>query len=514
MKLTYSNIFVASPFLIRLCLTRVGLARLGLVSLSLISLGIFTCTYAKANNAANEIDSYQEQLESVDKAHQEFTKKFYDDLVKTPSLKAARFNTIEALAQAVNQTVNQALVNESKSNSESNNSVKAVALIIRNQSLLKHYYDSLETISLIKLLLDNNALINATSLIKAIERQGDDNVIGQLNYLLADFYFQRKKWSKVLSYLNNNDTDLPLEQYHHALLMKGVSLQQQSKHGLAIKAYEKIPATAKHYTAAQLNLAIANIRQGWWTDGHQIISQLLASQETAVQEKTLNRLYITLGYSLLNQAYYRNARKTFQLVGLSSRYSNQALLGIALTAAYQDDFLGALNASRFLKEKQQDDLPIDEAFLLMPFFYEKSQQLATASQGYSQAASYYQDKISTLTQLIDAPINLASHPIELSNGISNGVSMTINNKHIDLSANYPSYFFTQRQNVGQLKSWQTKLNNPKLSQDLSSIIQAYDVLTVKMVKSIMHNRVAQLSSYLNQSRYGLARLYDNNTVAQ
>ncbi|NQY50945.1 MAG: hypothetical protein HRT50_17965, partial [Colwellia sp.] len=235
---------------------------------------------------------------------------------------------------------------------------------------------------------------------------------------------------------------------------------------------------------------------------------------TAVQEKTLNRLYITLGYSLLNQAYYRNARKTFQLVGLSSRYSNQALLGIALTAAYQDDFLGALNASRFLKEKQQDDLPIDEAFLLMPFFYEKSQQLATASLGYSQAASYYQDKISTLTQLIDAPINLASHPIELSNGISNGVSMTINNKHIDLSANYPSYFFTQRQNVGQLKSWQTKLNNPKLSQDLSSIIQAYDVLTVKMAKSIMHNRVAQLSSYLNQSRYGLARLYDNNTVAQ
>ena len=508
MKLTYSNIFVASPFLIRLGLTRLGLARLGLVSLSLISLGIFTCTYAKANNAANDIDSYQAQLESVDKAHQTFTKSFYDDLVKTPSLKAASFNTIEALAQAVNQAVNQALVNESKS--ESNNSVKAVALIIRNQSLLKRYYDSLETISLIKLLLDNNALINATSLIKAIERQGDDNVIGQLNYLLADFYFQRKKWSKVLSYLNDNDTDLPLEQHHHALLMKGVSLQQQSKHGLAIKAYEKIPATAKHYTAAQLNLAIANIRQGWWTDGHQIISQLLASQETAAQEKILNRLYITLGYSLLNQAYYRNARKTFQLVGLSSRYSNQALLGIALTAAYQDDYLGALNASRFLKEKQQDDLPIDEAFLLMPFFYEKSQQLATASLGYSQAASYYQDKISALTQLIDAPINLASHPIVLSNGIS----MNINNMRIGFSANYPSYFFTQRQNAEQLKSWQAKLNNPKLSQDLSLVMQEYDVLTVNMAKSIMHNRVAQLSSYLNQSRYGLARLYDNNTVAQ
>lgn len=242
-------------------------------------------------------------------------------------------------------------------------------------------------------------------------------------------------------------------------------------------------------------MALANIRQGWWTDGHQIISQLLASKQTTGQEKALNRLYITLGYSLLNQAYYRNARKTFQLVGLNSRYSNQALLGIALTAAYQGDYIGALNATRFLKEKQkdkqQDDLPIDESYLLMPFFYEKSQRLATASLGYSQAVSYYQDKISTLTQLIAAPINLASHPIELNNG----VSMNINNKHIDLSANYPSYFFTQRQNAEQLKSWQAKLNNPKLSQDLSSIMQAYDVLTVKMVKSIMHNKVAQLSSY-------------------
>ena len=116
MKLTYSNIFVASPFLIRLCLTRfgltsLGLARLSLIGLSLISFVIYTCVDAKANNAANDIDSYQAQLESVDKAHQAFTKSFYDELVKTPSLKAARFNTIEALAQAVNQ----ALVNESES---------------------------------------------------------------------------------------------------------------------------------------------------------------------------------------------------------------------------------------------------------------------------------------------------------------------------------------------------------------------------------------------------------------
>ncbi len=457
---------------------------------------ISLCFCTSAVNATTDIESYQSQLETIDKAHQTFAKDFYSQLARTPSLKAASYSTIEALVQAVELEQNN------------NDPIKASALIIRNKSLLTRYYDSPETITLLEQLLDNNALDNAKRLMETIKRQGDGNVNGQLSYLLADFYFQRKDWQAVLDYLDENISDLPLAEYHHALLIKGIALQRQGEHALSIKFYQKIPTSAQDYTAAQFNMALANIRQGWWTDGHHIISQLLTEQQEATQEQALNRLYITLGYSLLNQSYYRNARKTFQLVGLHSQYSNQALLGIALTAAHQDDYLGALNATRFLKEKQQDDLPIDEAFLLMPFFYEKSQQLATASLGYSQAANYYQDKILSLNKLIHSSIDLASHPIEQTNTIT----MNINKTHINFSASYPNYFFTQLERIKQTKKWQKQLNNSKLAQDLSNLSKQYDELTVKMAKSIMQNRVAQLSSYLNQSRYGLARLYDNNTV--
>jgi len=459
------------------------------------------CLFTSAANAATEIDSYQSQLKAIDKAHQALSKSFYSQLVKTPSLKAARYSTIETLLQAVR-------------NEQSNkDQIKSVALIIRNKVLLTRYYDSPETITLLQLLLDNNAFEQAKKLMADIREQGDDNVIGQLNYLLADFYFQRKDGQAVLNYLAEDSNDLPLTQYHHALLIKGIALQQQGQHSASIKAYQKIPSSAQDYTAAQINIAIANIRQGWWTDGHHIISQLLNDPQTATQEQALNRLYITLGYSLLNQSYYRNARKNFQLVGLNSRYNNQALLGIALTAAHQDDYLGALNASRFLKAKQQDDLPVDEAYLLVPFFYEKSQQLATASLGYSEAASYYQDKILSLNKLINSPIELTNYPVELANG----VSMSIKGTQLDFSAVYPDYFFTQRQHLMQLKQLQQKqwpLADKQLIQGLAALNQQYDELTVKMAKSIMQHRVAQLSSYLNQSRYGLARLFDNNTVEQ
>jgi len=459
---------------------------------------ISLCFGTSVVNATTEVESYQSQLATIDKAHQVFVKSFYSQLAKTPLLKSASFSTIEALLQAV------------KNEQNNNTQIKATALIIRNKSLLTRYYDSPETITLLGLLLDNNALDSVKKLMETIKRQGDDNVNGQLDYLLADFYFQRKDWQAVLGYLDDNISDLPLAEYHHALLIKGIALQRQGEHALSIKFYQKIPKSTQDYTAAQFNIALANIRQGWWTDGHHIISQLLTEQQTATQEQALNRLYITLGYSLLNQAYYRNARKTFQLVGLNSHYSNQALLGIALTAAHQDDYIGALNASRFLKEKQQDDLPIDEAFLLMPFFYEKSQQLATASLGYSQAASYYQNKILSLNKLIQSSIDLASYPIEQTNT----VSMNINKTHINFSANYPNYFFTQREHIKQFKHWQKQLDNNKLTKNLSVLSQQYNELTVKMAKSIMQNRVAQLSSYLNQTRYGLARLYDNNTVEQ
>ncbi len=461
--------------------------------LSLFLLGTLVSTFC----TASEINNYQSQLDNLDKAHQTFTKDFYKQIIKTPTLKARRFNSIKALSQAVSDE------------EKINNHTKAVALIVRNEFLLSRDYDNPEVIVLVKVVLDNNALLSANNLIKNINRQGDDNVNEQLNYLLANFYFQRQAWQKVLTYLDNMN-DLPLEQYHHALLIKGISLQKQGKHQDSIKAYEKIPVTAKHYTAAQFNMALANIRQGWWTDGHQLISQLLASAQAKTQEKTLNRLYITLGYSLLNQAYYRNARKIFQSVGLTSRYSNQALLGIALTAAHQDDYIGALNATRFLKNKQEDDLNIDEAYLLMPFFYEKSQQLATASLGYSQASTYYQNKITTLEQLINSPISFKKTPIE----IKKGASMTINNTRIDFLTEYPKYIFTQRYNASQYKSHLENLHSPKLNQRLTTLIKEYDGLIAKMAKAIMQNRVAQLNSYLNQSRYGLARLYDNNTVEQ
>ncbi|MCP5079297.1 MAG: hypothetical protein GY951_14730, partial [Psychromonas sp.] len=337
--------------------------------------------------------------------------------------------------------------------------------------------------------------------------QGDDTLYAQAEYLLAGYYFKREEWDNTLQELKNDLSFLSNTQYQHTLLMKGVALQKLSQHYQAIKVYEKVPSSSDYYTEARLNLAIANLRQGWWTDAHIIIKERLKAEQEAPQEAILNRLYITLAYSLLNQGYYRTARSTFHQVGINSDYANQAILGIALTAAQQNDDIGALNATRFLKARTQDELPVDEAHLLMPFFYEKSHQLVAASVGYSEATDYYTAKIARLNRALKSPLNLQKETMPVSKTITFNIADNV----LDYSRDYPRYFFENRL---VMQAFQASVETRKLQKKYDKLSQAYEQLTVSMSKQILQTRIDNLNSYLNQSRFGLARLFDNNTVEQ
>lgn len=464
-----------------------------LTKIMLLSLALF-CIIISSRSVASDNNAYQEQINAIDDMHQKFCTLFFTELLKNSKWQSLTFSTISALEKAVD------------SENAKKDHITSLALIINNMPLLRRNYDHPTTYKFIEQLLDHNALSSATTLLKVIHREAGAGLNSQVKYLFAYYHFQREDWLSTLKYIDTNISLLALEKHHHALLMKGIALQKLTKHRQAQKAYEKITPDSLYYIPARFNLALANIKRGWWTEGHLIIRDLLEKQ--TINEKTLNRLYLSLGYSLLKQGYYRNARATFQLVGIHSQDVNQAILGIALTAAQQDDYIGALNASRFLKEKKEDDLPTDESYLLMPYFYEKSQQLVAASFGYSEAISYYQNKIYSLEKIIKSS---AQRPLT---HIEHSAAMTINDSAIDFSSTYPNIFFINQEKTLEYKQWLAQLNNPDLEQKFKIMRKAYNDLAVKMAGSILQNKLDNLNSYLNQSRYGLARLFDNNTVEQ
>lgn len=444
------------------------------------------------------VDEAQENIalliQFIDIKHQSFSTKFQDFLFKNPQKPALKHKEIKMISSSVKNLIH------------TENSILAANIIYSNITVLSENYENTEIFGLIQVLLNQNDIKTANRIFDLIKREGDRSLISNMAFRFAIYYFSRNDWEKALSLLNEATNDLPDEDYYHALLMQGISLQNINKHRESISFYKKIKSNSKYFISAKLNMAIANIRQGWWTDGHSIIRNMINSPKLLIEEEALNRLYLTLGYSLMKQSYFRNAADSFRSIGIDSTLVTRALLGISLSEAQQKDFISALNSARILNKKVMKDLPVDESYLLIPYFYEKLQQSGTASSGYLEAINYYQKRISSIESIINSEISPEGYPFVTNTK----ATLEINDNLLIIPNGFPSYFF---ENYIKLKVYKGHLEKSKVKnihREYDLLVSMYRTTSVKIIRKLLKQRVKQLSSYMNQSRLGLARLYDNN----
>lgn len=434
--------------------------------------------------------------DKLDTAYSRFSADFYSNLAH--SGKQISYKSMERLSDAVQDLLRQ------------DQSVSAVATIVHNTKLLSQHIDNPKIIDIMTVLLNQNELATATRLNNQIKEESGKALQANVAYLFAHYYFLRNNWNKTLASLEGITGDLPQLKYHHALLMQGIALQKLKQHRAALLLYEKIPATSPYYLSARVNMAVADIRQDWWTDAHIVINGLLARPDIRQQFDEADRLYTILGYSFLQQSYYRDARNAFRNVGLKGPYTNQALLGIALAAANQEDYIGALNGVRILKQNQSLDLPVDEAYLLMPYFYERLHQHSTASAGYSEAMQYYENRISA----INSAKQLATADFVKKMSFMTDGTLSLQFNIIDLGDRVPPAFTADFQQLQRLQSFVAESASTKLQQHFTEVQTAYQHALHDVANSALNERIAFLTDYMNQSRYGIARLLDKNETAQ
>jgi len=458
---------------------------------------LFLAVSNSAFSASPDIDKIDSStLLSIDKKHHVFSTHFYKKFLSLPKWSGSNFSTIKSLDVAVTEHYNN------------KRGIIAAALIVKYKDLVTDNYDNISIFNFIRVLLDQNEWDTAKYLFDLIKREGDSTLISYTSYLFSIFTFKRNQWDLTLKYLEGGINDLPDEDHHYALLMKGISLQKLTRHRESIQFYKKILPSSKYYISSRLNMAIAYIRQGWWTDAYIILENILKDPKTLKQEESVNRLYLTLGYSFLNQEYYRNSRDAFRNVGISSIYTNRALLGISLPASSQEDYIGALKSISILKKKNTFDLPVDESYLLMPYYYEKLQQPSTASAGYSEAINYYKRRISGIQSILKSDIDLSSHSFDTSFN----TTIRIGKNTVNFSSNYPDYFIDNYLTLIKYKPYVDSINDKKLTTQFFALKSEYETVIKNMIRSMLNQRVTYLKSYIDQSRFGLARLYDNNLV--
>ncbi|VAW58072.1 hypothetical protein MNBD_GAMMA11-1344 [hydrothermal vent metagenome] len=443
-------------------------------------------------SAASESDE-RHLLKQIDQLETEF-KALSTTFYKTASSQASgELNAIESIDLLLTKTSRLDTTRQS---------IAAIQLLYTNKEVIKNNLDHKAIFKFTQLLLENNEWNLAKELLNAIQDEGDRSLSATTQFIFAKYHAPRNEWREVSQLLDGVFTELSPENTDYAYLLKGSALQHLKKHREAIESYKKIPDDSLYYSYAQLNTAIANIRQGWWTDARKTIHSLIKHTQKGTKDELTNRLYLVLGYALLQKEYYRDARDSFRHIGINSRYTNRALLGIGLSATNQGDYVGGLNALSILKDKKTSDLSVDESYLLIPYVYEKLQQQLTVTTSYSEAMKYYQRRIKKITALARQHIKL--NEISYTEYTTN---IIIKNNSLDYGKHFPKSFLN---NHHRLAGFLAASKSRKLDKKIGILSTKYDELLQDIVHHLMEERIEHLKSYLNQSRYGLAQIYDKS----
>ena len=144
----------------------------------------------------------------------------------------------------------------------------------------------------------------------------------------------------------------------------------------------------------------------------------------------------------------------------------------------------------------------------MPYFYERAGQIATADDGYNSAITYYLSQQSRLQGLLALPKEQIVNEL-----IDNQYPEFFIQHGLDLGVNVIPFIAN---NLKQLRAItpQIKKLPPALARQHTQLIEQYESLLHKQWKDRVKTQIDSINSYMDQSRFGLIRLYDSNKEQQ
>ena len=389
-----------------------------------------------------------------------------------------------------------------------NQIVRANQLIFKSMHTLSRQSDHPAIVAITDNLLKQNERQMAEQIYSLVKNSDDQSNLPYLSFTFAKYFARHRQWQRVKQFLKDTFSELSGDDVNYAYLLQGSALQHLKQHRKSVESYGNIPETSAYYVHAQLNTALASIRQGWITEARAIIEKIIPvsqSRENHASNELTNRIYLVLGYALLQKEYYRDARKAFRSIGIDSNYSNRALMGIALTAINQGDYVGGLNAATRLKQKPGQDLSVDEAYLVVPYIYEKLEQPLSIEAAFSESIDHYQKRLLQLNALKRNQLEYDNIQLEEQSG-----DLILDKIEFNFSQQYPRHLLKNRHNLGRLA---TVVSASRFVTKNSLLATQYERALNEAIAMLIDERIQFINSYLNQSRFGLARHYDNQQEA-
>ena len=133
------------------------------------------------------------------------------------------------------------------------------------------------------------------------------------------------------------------------------------------------------------------------------------------------------------------------------------------------------------------------------------------SSSYNEAIKYYQTRIENL----DKPYNKTLSGLNAIKQTRNDYELVINNNLFELNRELPESVIKNPDRIVALLKASSTLNSAAAKKSISKLTelqQDYKAAYIAVETGIISQRKVYLNSYLNQSRYGLANLFDTSLI--
>ena len=372
----------------------------------------------------------------------------------------------------------------------------------------------------------------------------EDSAVASLaRYYLAKHDYLKGYRDEALNGFESVRDGIPIDTLDKKRIMQAAILQDKKRHEEAIAILKEIAPASNHYIYARFNIAMSYLRKGWWSDAEEIIHSLLKAGNGGqpLSPYLQDRFYIALGYMQIQRNYFREAYSALKQVSANGPFSYKAQLGLAIVAAEQEKYPEALQILETLKKSYAKQLVIEEAHIVTPFILESIGSLDTTTRYYSSAIGYYQ---SAMQEVTDIQRNLKQGRYD---GILTRVKKTGNNLLPAVNSDLTSTkdpinrflyelqdnerwnaanrnYFDFKELLALLDELNSRLSKSgpykkKTFNQLSGSIKDYKSRIGKLSEQTIqylrettdkHLEVRKnyFLSYLNQSQFALARIYD------
>ncbi|MGD8940394.1 MAG: hypothetical protein PVJ72_13500, partial [Gammaproteobacteria bacterium] len=255
-----------------------------------------------------------------------------------------------------------------------------------------------------RIYLDYGLYDYAAQLFNKLLGNEDSSVASMARYQLARHDYLKQYWDKALPALQSVTDGLQDALLDEKRIMQGIILQQQKRHKEAIKVLSTVPADSDSYIYSQFNIAMSNLRQGWWADAEQTIKGLLSAESAAkkgMSRDLIDRLYIAMGYAQLQRRYFREAEATLAKVSTDGVYAYKAMLGRGLVAAERGEYQQALQIMYGLMDNYSGLLVTEEAHIVVPFLLESIESADITLVYYSKSIHHYNKALQALQPVLE-----------------------------------------------------------------------------------------------------------------